>query len=318
MAPPYDRLRRLARFREARGKQGGSNVTVTYRHVPAQLTEGLYDLVDSSIRQSDSSSLINKQSFGHADREIFEKQGAQLEHGANLTRFARRQYALQECEGARIDPGRLALARPADAQHEPIAKYASVLGEPCGRARAGILGVWIDRQRRPPISFGQSNRQRGPLRYRNARLVDHDQDRVGVAHVPFGALRRICARRFDEQRIVDAQARRLRKILGPAAARAPASVLDPARDCRVERRAIDAALPAGGDLHGTTTRSAAQISWKSPCRPRPCAKRAAPAAPSSMNASMPPAHSCASALRVPRPKLPYALRRSARTGAGGK
>jgi hypothetical protein len=66
------------------GKQGGSNVTVTYRHVPAQQTEGLTDLVESSIRQSDSSSLVIKQSIGHADREIFEEQGAQLEHGGNL------------------------------------------------------------------------------------------------------------------------------------------------------------------------------------------------------------------------------------------
>ena len=152
------------------------------------------------------------------------------------------------------DPARLAgpvaLARAANAQHPGVAERVPTLRDPCGSAYQCVRFIWVDYQRGPAISFGQSNRQRGPLRYRDARLVDHDQDRVGVAHVPFGPLRRICARRFDEPRIVDEQAGRLRKILGPAAARAPASVVGPARDCRVERRAIDAALPAGGDFHG--------------------------------------------------------------------
>ena len=84
----------------------------------------------------------------------------------------------------------------------------------------------------------------------DAAGVENDQASMRVAHIPFGALRRIAERRFLELRLVRPQSRRRGEILRPAAARAPAGIVDAARDRDIERGAIDAGLSAGDDDHG--------------------------------------------------------------------
>src|SRR5271168_1519344 len=104
--------------------------------------------------------------------------------------------------------------------------------------------------------MGEVLRQRRAARYVRP-AIDEDQTSVGIAHVPFGALRRIGERRFLQLRISRPQSWRLRKILGPAALRAPAAIVDAARDRNVERRAIDTRLSAGEKLH--CARSVAKV-----------------------------------------------------------
>ena len=106
------------------------------------------------------------------------------------------------------------------------------------------------RIKRLAVAMRQVLRQRGSRRNGQPAGVDHDHTGVGVAHVPFGALRRIGERGLLKRRIAGQHTRRLRKILGPAALRAPAAIIDAALDRDVEHGPIDPALTSGNKFHG--------------------------------------------------------------------
>ena len=57
------------------------------------------------------------------------------------------------------------------------------------------------------------------------------------------------ARRLFQLWIFRQQSRRLAKILGPAALRAPAAIIDAVRERGIERDAVDAGLSAGEEDH---------------------------------------------------------------------
>src|SRR5262245_48804121 len=65
-----------------------------------------------------------------------------------------------------------------------------------------------------------------------------------VTNIPFGSLRIIIRRRFDQMVTLINHA-----VFGYAAFRTPAAVLYPALDCPIERSSVSACLPAGDDLH---------------------------------------------------------------------
>src|SRR5258706_4045382 len=84
-------------------------------------------------------------------------------------------------------------------------------------------------------------------------------------------------------------------------------------DQREERQALK--IPA---WPFSKKEEAHQISSKFPCRPLPEANRAAPAAPSALNAGIPSYHSLRIASRSVSPSCLYTERRSARMQAWGK
>jgi len=79
--------------------------------------------------------------------------------------------------------------------------------------------------------------------------MDQNQQPVRVADVPLGSLQRVGRRRLAQMRIDSEKPGRIGKVLGPAAFRASASIVDARLDGGVERGAIDTSLPAGEDFH---------------------------------------------------------------------
>src|ERR1041385_3232196 len=150
----------------------------------------------------------------------------------------------QEPPRANVNPRRLTLARTSDT--EPVRLDAC---EPRSGVRDGARIGEIGDEARLPVRDGFLVREPRSARDVQSCLVDHNQRRVAVAHVPFGALRRIGRRRFAQVRIAREQAGRLAQIFRPAAARAPAAVRDGAFERDIECGAVDPGLAAGDDFH---------------------------------------------------------------------
>ena len=147
---------------------------------------------------------------------------------------------------------------------------ASVNPAPCllccarsqGAARSRMSRLaQVHDQKRFAVTVREVAREHGPRRDFRAAGVDQDQAGVGVAHIPFRALRRIGERRLFQMRILGQQSRRRGTILGPTAFRAPAAVVDTARERHIEHRAVDAGLSAGQELHRANVAGGAPIYW---------------------------------------------------------
>src|SRR5438552_7593030 len=143
---------------------------------------------------------------------------------------------LEERFRGAVDPRALALARPGDVQHAH-----AVPSSPGAEALPADAPPELDDEQR--LAVAPARQLGGEQRPAVEPAAVDDQRAVRIAHVPLRALDVIAGRRLDQ-----AVAPRDAPILRPPALRAPAPARDAQLPRRVERRAVDARLPAGDDL----------------------------------------------------------------------
>src|SRR5882672_2695491 len=162
------------------------------------------------------------------------------------------KHAGHQLPRACVDPGRLALARSADAERHMGAKSVALRSQPLRNLGNRIRLANIDDKKRLAVVVGPFLRAPRSFRDGEALAIGDDEDGVAVAHVPFRTPLGLRGGCFSQLGIFVQETRRVRKVLGPTALWAPAAPGHTALDRNIERGAIDAGLAAADDLHGAS------------------------------------------------------------------